>query len=380
MNNLLYQLLSCTITMSLISGLFLLVRRCLGERYAPRFRYYTWLVILLGFCLPWRPRISPQVLVSAVAPASSYGLSSQAPLFFYIYAVGVLAFIIMRGFRHSRFRSSVRRLAIPLETGPLYGSLKEVCRDMGLDREFSLSVVPGLSSPMMTGLIRPRILLPTQEFTPEELRLIFRHELVHHQRKDLWYKSLIEVAHVIHWFNPVFLLFKREIEQDLEASCDQRVIFHSTKEEQLLYCHAILQVVRAQGGLHTTFSTSFGNSKEAIQKRFEEILSGKRKRSFLAVGMSFFLLTLLSVQLLCITDNNDYVDAWIGEDIHHETTSVMETTISAVSITYDSGNEGFFADPTEENVRYSNVYENESWYYAENGTNVSETSFFVTLE
>ena len=186
MNDLLYPILSCTLIMSLISGIFLPVRRILGERYAPRFRYYTWLVILIGFCLPYRPKLSSQVLIAAVPSTGTFGVATHVPLLLYLYVVGVLGFLCLRIWQHSRFHQSVRRLAIPLADGPLHDCLKEVCRDMGFDRDFRLAVVPGLASPMMTGLYRPRILLPSAEFTETEIRLIFRHELVHYQRKDLW--------------------------------------------------------------------------------------------------------------------------------------------------------------------------------------------------
>ena len=55
---------------------------------------------------------------------------------------------------------------------------------------------------MMTGFVKPRILLPDADFTTDELRLILKHELVHYKRRDLWYKGLVLAANAIHWFNP----------------------------------------------------------------------------------------------------------------------------------------------------------------------------------
>ena len=54
---------------------------------------------------------------------------------------------------------------------------------MGITESIGLQVCESIGSPMMTGFVKPRILLPDADFTTDELRLILKHELVHYKRK-----------------------------------------------------------------------------------------------------------------------------------------------------------------------------------------------------
>ena len=55
------------------------------------------------------------------------------------------------------------------------------------------------------------------------LKMIFRHELVHVMRHDLWYKLLLVAVSTVHWFNPIIHWMVRAADRDLEISCDERV-------------------------------------------------------------------------------------------------------------------------------------------------------------
>ena len=52
---------------------------------------------------------------------------------------------------------------------------------------------------MAVGLFRTTVYLPHRRYTAQELEMIFRHELIHWRRKDLWYKLLLLAARSIHW-------------------------------------------------------------------------------------------------------------------------------------------------------------------------------------
>ena len=54
--------------------------------------------------------------------------------------------------------------------------------------------------------------------------MIFRHELIHWRRKDLWYKLLLLAARSIHWFNPLVWRMAKRAERDLEISCDSMAV------------------------------------------------------------------------------------------------------------------------------------------------------------
>lgn len=75
----------------------------------------------------------------------------------------------------------------------------------GRERNYTpidLYVCGFVSSSMLTGFLRPVILLPEKHFETDELEFIFRHELIHYKRRDLVIKFLSVIAVSLHWFNP----------------------------------------------------------------------------------------------------------------------------------------------------------------------------------
>lgn len=63
----------------------------------------------------------------------------------------------------------------------------------------------------------------------QALYFILKHELIHYKQKDLWYKLLLLMAQVIHWFNPLVYIMVEQAEQDLEARCDLKVVGKESK-------------------------------------------------------------------------------------------------------------------------------------------------------
>ena len=74
------------------------------------------------------------------------------------------------------------------------------------------------ASPIMTGFIRPDIILPVGELKDKELSYIFIHELTHCRQKDLLYKWLIQFVVCVHWFNPFVYLLEKEVNKACELA------------------------------------------------------------------------------------------------------------------------------------------------------------------
>ncbi|MCI9125405.1 MAG: M56 family metallopeptidase [Eubacterium sp.] len=60
-----------------------------------------------------------------------------------------------------------------------------------------------IQTPLVLGSIHPQLLLPENDYTEEDLELIFYHELSHYIHRDLWFKSYVVVVMMIHCFNPL---------------------------------------------------------------------------------------------------------------------------------------------------------------------------------
>ena len=92
---------------------------------------------------------------------------------------------------------------------------------------------------MVIGFRRPCIYLP-QPYEGEQLYYILRHELIHWQRHDIWFKLLWLLARGVHWFNPLVWLMAGAIERDTELACDEASLAQLPRTEHAAYGRTIL--------------------------------------------------------------------------------------------------------------------------------------------
>lgn len=109
------------------------------------------------------------------------------------------------------------------------------------DKKIHIQVLccPNLSTPCGIGLFRRQILLPSQEYTEEELFHILRHELQHFQTHDLLVKWMIRVFQCLFWWNPFVYLLGKDMDQVLEIKCDLSVVKNYSRQETLAYMRTI---------------------------------------------------------------------------------------------------------------------------------------------
>jgi len=103
-----------------------------------------------------------------------------------------------------------------------------------------------VSSPVLYGFLRPRLLLPAgllQEFSRAELRFVFLHELAHVRRHDIalsWFMTLLQV---LHWFNPLVWIAFARMKADRELACDAMVLSHTNENEHKAYGRTMLRLM-----------------------------------------------------------------------------------------------------------------------------------------
>lgn len=131
-------------------------------------------------------------------------------------------------------------------------------------------------TPAVYGIFRPRIVVPAT-YKDKEMRYILAHEKAHIRRLDNLWRILGFVTACVHWFNPFSWLFLKLFLEDIEFSCDERVIRGLDKEERKAYASALVDCVEGNNAL----ASAFGGSK--IHRRIYQILSYKKISVFSAV-------------------------------------------------------------------------------------------------
>ncbi len=105
-----------------------------------------------------------------------------------------------------------------------------------------LMLSDNVTTPFSTrGLTRRYIVLPTSMLANgNDLRIALGHELQHIRQSDTEWEIVLEFLRPILFWNPAFLVFKRQIEHLRELSCDQQVILRRGISIQD-YCDCLLR-------------------------------------------------------------------------------------------------------------------------------------------
>ncbi len=174
-------------------------------------------------------------------------------------------------------------------------------------------VSDAVRSPLSIGLFRftTRIVLPERKYTPKELRLIFRHEVVHIEREDVWCKYFMVFCSAVCWFDPLIWIASRKNAEDLELSCDETVLLGCDAETKRLYAELILNTAGDDSG----FSTCLSSSAASVRYRLGAVMRPKaRKAGALVVGVLVFLLLVCSGSVALAYGEVSGSDAIFGSD------------------------------------------------------------------
>jgi beta-lactamase regulating signal transducer with metallopeptidase domain len=147
-----------------------------------------------------------------------------------------------------------------------------------------------ITAPALYGIIKPKILLP-RGISSEDISYIILHEKVHAQRHDnLWRVAAIIVC-CIHWFNPLIWICLKYFFEDMELSCDSRVLKAMGTGEHKRYANTILNCSTQR----SLFVTAFGGAK--VKVRIENILSYRRLTAAACISFGLLLAAIITVLL-----------------------------------------------------------------------------------
>ncbi len=331
MNMLFQTILSMSVSGALLIMGVLLINRFVRTKCSRRWQYYIWLLVIARLLLPFGPEASLMGNVSpamkqavaesgvfsglekqeketwkAIAPAQgepaavdalqgeSAAISSlqgresdgliqnrtvpaKSPIGLIWLAVA-LGILIRKIIMYRRFIKHVKAGAEPVSDCSLLNTLYEAQWQTGVGKEVELFVNPRISSPMLIGVCRPCIILPDTDISGKDFRYIVTHELMHHKRRDILYKWLVQFVVCLHWFNPLVYLMSLEISKACEFSCDEAVLAKLGYEHAADYGKTLLDAMAAAWRYKEPLTTvSLNANKRILRERLGAIMNDNRK-------------------------------------------------------------------------------------------------------
>ncbi|MCL2816261.1 MAG: extracellular solute-binding protein [Oscillospiraceae bacterium] len=364
MRDFMIMVLECSAGMSALALLYMILAPLLSRRYSEKWRYYTWLVIVIGLIIPFRPHFGSAVIrvdmsgepgVRSVERAE-YGRSEMenataadryddfidiektgenhsfwepntAPfagnaanaaetpkisaifpklsLWEIVTAVWLLGLIVSLAYHavnYLRFAKTANRWSQKVEDEQTLSLFCGLKTEMGISeaKKIALESCPLVGIPLLIGITRPRILLPEIDLNRSELQFILKHELTHYKRKDIWHRLLLIIAAAIHWFNPFVYLMIKAVDISCERSCDAEVIRGTNMETRWKYGNTILDVAKYRRKAKTLLATHLNDGKKGMKSRLSAIMDAGRKRGGVIIACVIVVAVLATGLLLAV--------------------------------------------------------------------------------
>jgi beta-lactamase regulating signal transducer with metallopeptidase domain len=198
---------------------------------------------------------------------------------------------LVLGWRRSR---DLCRRAIVLSEPALLDVCDCLCRRMSITKAPLIAINDEITSPMLVGIVHPRILLPTK-LPSDGIDMILAHELAHLRRRDLWWGWPAALVGVLYFFHPLVYVLRRQLRRAEEAACDSQAICVSGKEPHV-YGRMLMSLLASQSHRfqHQTFAAGIVESTTGLGARLR-LLADAREMSRRAVMMSALCIALIAL-------------------------------------------------------------------------------------
>lgn len=328
-NDVLSNLIQTGLTASVVALVLLLLRKVMKKRYPARVVCIVWAILAIRLIIPvqltlpdppvqvtprttyisnvtldaetieraelpvyerdgeittqrWVTNDEVQALREAAGGPGSFSIFDFGQILSLLWIAGAVLFVCWQIYRYVPYRYVLQNSSHPVERDTLRAVFEEQKRSLGIARDIPLRVSPAADCPMLVGFIKPTLYLPDEALDASDAAFIFRHELTHYKRGDLWLKLALVAARAMHWFNPLVHLMARFAQEDIELACDDAVVRGMDVDARRAYGETILRSVEAQVKRRALVSC-FTGDKEGLMRRFEGLFDKNVKRRGVAL-------------------------------------------------------------------------------------------------
>lgn len=381
MGNLFKEILSLSLSGTLLILLILVMNPILRERFSKAWQYYIWIVVLIRLLVPFSPEfgivdnlfrpLSAENSSALLPPAESVDLHTETgnpenmqgdtkgnaqstdpdeknhtiieskenaiysdgwKIGGYLWLAGMILLFFGKQAGYGHFLRLMHRSSEPVADKRILQIYKEAAKELEIQKVPKLKYSTRIASPMLTGLIKPAIYLTdtTIQWDDKSLHYVLLHELVHYKRHDLWYKWCSDLVLCIHWFNPMIYIMNRHMNAQCEISCDEAVARDLNTEEKLAYGNVLLNAVSENMKSHRPMlSSALYEDKKSMKERIKAIIMSKRKskKSVLLSAVITLTLCFAAFWLGAYTKNSGNIN---GSKVNaaNEQNTVNEDTVN----------------------------------------------------
>ena len=167
----------------------------------------------------------------------------------------------------------------------------------------NIYLVNGYKTPFVFGIVNPKIYLP-DHLSENEKSYVLLHEQTHIKRLDHLVKLIFFILTCIHWFNPLVWLAFYLMGQDMELSCDEKVVKQMGSSIKKEYSSSLLSMStgrRILGGSPIAFGE---NNTEG---RIKNVLNYKKPALWVLIVVSIIIVIFI-IGLISNPKSNEVIE------------------------------------------------------------------------
>ena len=332
-------IISASFKMSVVIVFLMLVKCFITKKYTAKCRYYIWIIVIIGLLIPINLNTSHSIihlpetqnmivrenignnqiehvnatatiekLDSEILQSENQRKTSSLSIASIIWITGVFIYMLINIFNHLIFINAIKRWTYDNGEAFWVQCLEKNKKELNIRSNIELKKCKMIETPMLIGITKSKILIPTNLFSEDEIIFILKHELTHFKRKDLLYKLLILITNAVHWFNPMVYVMNKVISYECEESCDEAIMKSESISRRKLYGEMILMTMLENINQKSALSTCFCGGKKEMKKRLKNIVDTRIKKRGALVICLVAVITISSTLILGITTNEGKVN------------------------------------------------------------------------
>lgn len=345
------RFLICNIFISIIIGIFLLVKQLFRNNLTNRMHYNLWYLLLGLLTVPFIP-VQPIRFLQIFTWFGNFKNASSSPIgtvmkgtalqnqsntanwmndftisvsrktpstigliLCILWCIGIFIMIILIIKSMLRF-NNIRNSALPLQNPAVRRLYHDCLNEMHITKSIPVYSTAFLKSPIIVGLFKPCIYLPIHlisDYNANDIKYMLMHELEHYKYKDALANYFMNIIGVLYWFNPFVWYSLKEMRNDREIACDTSVLKLLDENAYEAYGNTLINFVEKVSLTPFPFSTGISGNMKQMQKRILNIANYQpasfRKNlhsAFVYIVIAFFLLGTVPILSIQAAENNRY--------------------------------------------------------------------------
>lgn len=222
-------------------------------------------------------------------------------ILFLIWIMGVMIMSVLT--LHSlNYVRSIKRSALPLQNQQVKTIYYNCLKELKISHPVSVYSTAFLKSPVLIGIIHPRIYIPIHlisELNPDDMRFMLLHELQHYRHKDTLIGFLMVISNILYWFNPFIWYALKEIHCDRELACDSAVLQMISTDEYQAYGMTLINFAEKLSSFSSPLAVGMSGNFRQMKRRILNIAVFRKETLYQKMRALIIYLVISAVFIGC---------------------------------------------------------------------------------